>query len=61
LTYGVDATRRALILGLGFMDPVTMWDLLMLIVETVILTPLGLIIYARLEKEARRTGALGTY
>jgi hypothetical protein len=61
LTYGVDATRRALILGLGFMDPVTMWDLLMQIVETVILTPLGLIIYARLEKKARRTGALGTY
>jgi len=31
------------------------------VVETVILTPLGLIIYSRLEKEARRTGALGTY
>jgi len=61
LTYGVDATRRALILGLGFADPVTILDLLMLLVQTVILMPVGLLIFSRLEREARKSGILGTY
>ena len=61
LTYGVDATRRALILGLGFADPITAQDLFMLLLQTLILMPLGLLIFARLEKEARKTGVLGTY
>lgn len=61
LTYGVDATRRALMLGLGFGDAVTVQELLILLLQAFILLPLGLLIFSRLEKEARRSGTLGTY
>jgi ABC-2 type transport system permease protein len=61
LTYGVDATRRALMLGLGFGDAARAQELLILLLQVFILLPLGLLIFSRLEKEARRSGALGTY
>ena len=61
LTYGVDATRRALILGVGLADLVMIQDLLMLLVQVFVLLPLGLLVFSRLEREARRTGVLGTY
>ncbi len=61
LTYGVDATRRALILGLGFGDLLTVHELLMLLAQALVLMPVGLLIFYRLEREARKTGVLGTY
>jgi hypothetical protein len=50
-----------MMLGLGFGDAVTIQDLLILPLEVFILLPLALLILSRLEKEARRSGALGTY
>ncbi len=61
LTYGVDATRRALMLGLGLGNAVTAQELLILLLQVFILLPLGLVVFSRLEKAARRSGALGTY
>jgi ABC-2 type transport system permease protein len=61
LTYGVDATRRALMLGMGLGDAVIVQEFLILLLQVFILLPLGLLIFSRLEREARRSGALGTY
>lgn len=61
LTYGVDATRRALMLGMGLGDAVMVQELLILLLQVFILLPLGLLIFSRLERKARRSSALGTY
>jgi len=61
LTYGVDATRKALILGIGVSDTALLGQLEILCIQTVILLPIGAVLFARLEKAAKRSGTLGTY
>jgi ABC-2 type transport system permease protein len=61
ITHGVQATRQALLLGAGFLDPAILTALGMLILQTVVLLPIGIMLYSRLEKKARATGALATY
>jgi ABC-2 type transport system permease protein len=61
ITHGVQATRWALLLGIGFSDPAVLNALGMLVLQIVILLPIGIALYARLERKARETGALGTY
>jgi len=61
LTYGVDATRKALLLGVGVSDVTLLGQLGILCIQTVILLPIGAILFAKLEKAAKRSGTLGTY
>jgi len=61
LTYGVDATRNALLLGVGISDPTLLGQLLTLSILTVILLPIGAVLFVKLEKAAKRSGTLGTY
>jgi len=61
LTYGVDATRKALLLGVGISDPTLLGQLVTLSILTVILLPIGAILFVKLEKAAKRSGTLGTY
>lgn len=61
LTYGIDVTRRALLQGLGLLDPLILSRIGILLIQTVTLLPLGLFLFARLSKTARQTGALATY
>ncbi len=61
ITHGVQATRWALLLGIGFSDPAVLNALGMLVLQIAILLPIGIALYARLERKARETGALGTY
>jgi ABC-2 type transport system permease protein len=61
ITHGVQATRQALLLGAGISDPVILIALGMLVLQTVIFLPIGIALYSRLEREARKTGALATY
>ena len=61
LTHGVQATRQALLLGAGISDPAILTALGMLVLQTVIFLPIGIVLYSRLEKEARKSGALATY
>jgi len=61
LTYGVDVTRKALLLGVGVSDITLLGQLGILCIQTVILLPIGAILFARLEKAAKRSGTLGTY
>ncbi len=61
ITHGVNATRQALLLGAGILDPVILTASGMLILQTIILLPIGLVLYSRLERKARETGALATY
>jgi hypothetical protein len=48
-------------LGIGFSDPAVLNALGMLVLQIAILLPIGIALYARLERKARETGALGTY
>jgi len=61
LTYGVDITRRALLLGVGVSDVTVLTELGILAAQTVVLLPIGAILFAKLEKAAKRSGTLGTY
>ena len=61
ITHGVQATRQALLLGAGISDPTILIALGMLVLQTVILLPIGIVLYSKLEKKARETGALATY
>jgi len=61
LTYGVDITRRALLLGVGVSDVTMLTELGILAVQTVVLLPIGAILFAKLEKASKRSGTLGTY
>lgn len=61
ITHGVHATRQALLLGAGILDPAIITALGMLILQTAILLPIGVVLYSRLERKARETGALATY
>lgn len=61
ITHGVQATRWALLLGIGLSDPVVLNALGMLVLQIAILLPIGIALYARLERKARETGALATY
>jgi len=61
LTYGVDITRKALLLGVGVSDVVLLTELGILCIQTAVLLPIGAILFARLEKVAKRSGTLGTY
>jgi len=61
LTYGVDITRRALLLGVGVSDVITLSELGILCIQTIVLLPIGAILFAKLEKVAKKSGTLGTY
>jgi len=61
LTWGVDATRKALLLGAGFSNSSLIMSLGLLSFLTVILLPLGAMFFSKLEKTARKNGTLGTY
>lgn len=61
ITHGVQATRQALLLGAGILDPTILTALVMLVLQTVVLLPIGIVLYSKLEKKARETGALTTY
>ncbi len=61
ITHGVYATRQALLVGAGISDPAILTALGMLVLQTVVLLPIGIALYSRLERKARETGALATY
>jgi len=61
LTWGVDATRRALLLGAGTSDASLLTALGILSLLTVGLLPIGALLFSRLEKAAKKAGTLGTY
>jgi len=61
LTYGVDVTRKALLLGVGVSDPTVQIGLVILSVQTIVLLPIGALLFAKLEKVAKKSGTLGTY
>jgi len=61
LTWGIDATRRALLLGAGISDTSLLIAIGILSTLTVILLPIGALLFSKLEKAAKKTGALGTY
>ena len=61
LTYGVDATRKALLLGAGVSDVTLLGELGILCILTAVLLPIGALLFARLERAAKRSGTLGTY
>ncbi len=61
ITHGVQATRWALLLGIGISDPAVLTALGMLALQIIVLLPIGIALYARLERKARETGALATY
>jgi len=61
LTYGVDATRKALLLGVGISDLTLLGELVTLSILTIILLPIGAILFVKLEKAAKRSGTLGAY
>jgi len=61
LTYGVDITRKAILLGNGVSDAAVLTGLGILFIQTAVLLPIGAILFAKLEKVAKRSGTLGTY
>jgi len=61
LTHGVNITRKALLLGVGLSDVTVLTALGILCIQTVVLLPIGAILFAKLEKAAKRSGTLGTY
>jgi len=61
LTHGISVTRKALLLGTNLFDPAIVLGLEMLIIQTLILLPIGALLFKRLEKTARKTGALASY
>lgn len=61
VTHGVDITRNALLLGGGFLDHSILIGLGALVLQTIILLPIGTMFYMKLEKAARKSGTLATY
>jgi len=61
LTYGVDITRKAILLGVGVSDAAVLTGLGILCIQTAVLLPVGAILFAKLEKTAKKSGTLGTY
>jgi ABC-2 type transport system permease protein len=61
VTHGVDITRNALLLGSTFLDHDILFGLGILVLQTIILLPIGTTLYTKMEKAARRKGTLATY
>ena len=61
LTHGVNATRGAILFGMGISSPALAGSLLTLLGQTAVLLPVGILLYLRLEKKARKSGTLGVY
>lgn len=61
LTWGLDAARRALLLGAGISDPSLLTGLGILSLLTVVLLPIGTLLFSKLENTAKKNGTLGTY
>jgi ABC-2 type transport system permease protein len=61
LTWGIDATRKALLLGAGISDPSQLIAIGILSLLTMVLLPIGAVLFSRLEEAAKKTGTLGTY
>jgi len=61
LTWGIDATRKALLLGAGISDTSVLIAIGILSALTVALLPIGALLFSKLEKAAKKTGTLGTY
>jgi len=61
LTWGIDATRRALLFGAGISDTSLLTSIGVLSLLTVFLLPIGALLFSKLEKAAKKTGTLGTY
>jgi len=61
LTHGLNITRRALLLGVCFSDPSVILGLEILVLQTIILMPTGFLLFSKLEKSVRKSGALATY
>lgn len=61
LTWGIDATRKALLLGAGIFDTSVLMAIGILSTLTVVMLPIGALLFSKLEKAAKKTGTLGTY
>ena len=61
VTHGAEITRNALLLGSSFLDPDILIGLGMLVLQTIILLPMGTILYTNMEKAAKKKGTLATY
>jgi ABC-2 type transport system permease protein len=61
ITHGAEIARNALLLGSTFLDPNMLIRISMLILQTLILLPIGTTLYTRMEKAARKKGTLATY
>jgi len=61
LTHGIDVTRKALLLGTAVTDITLLGQLGILCIQIIVLLPIGALLFSKLEKAAKRTGALGTY
>jgi len=61
VTHGAEITRNALLLGSSFLDPGILIGLGMLVLQTIILLPMGTILYTKMEKAAKKKGTLATY
>jgi ABC-2 type transport system permease protein len=61
VTHGAEITRNALLLGSTFLDHDILIRLATLILQAVILLPIGTTLYTKLEKAARKKGTLATY
>lgn len=59
ITYGLDMTRRAVLLGQGFDDFSIANDLVGLLVSSAILIPVGFLIFHQLIKRGQRKGLYG--
>jgi len=61
VTHGVEITRNALLLGSSFSDPNILFGLGILVLQMIILLPIGTTLYTKMEKVAKKKGTLGTY
>lgn len=61
VTWGIEATRKALLLGAGIFDSSVLTAFALLILITVVFLPVGALLFSWLEKAAKKAGTLGTY
>jgi len=61
VTHGAEITRNALLLGSSFLDPDILIGLAILVLQTIILLPIGTMLYTKMEKAAKKKGTLATY
>jgi len=61
LTHGINITRKALLVGSRVFDPAIAMATLTIMVQTLILIPIGLFLFNRFYNLARKTGSLFTY